>query len=206
MAGRTGRLNPGRVTIVDELGGRDAKRGTEAGMLDVQQRSGVGDMAPEDFRAAAHAAVDIMADYLEGVGERDVLPAIEPGWLRPQFPAAPPESPEPIETILADYQRLIEPNITHWQHPRFLAYFSSAASGPGIIGEMLTAVLNSNVMLWRTSPAGTELEEVVVDWFRQALGLPAAFDGLLTDTASTSSLLALAAARQAARVWPLRIS
>jgi aromatic-L-amino-acid decarboxylase len=82
------------------------------------------------------------------------MPAIEPGWLRPLFPAAPPEAPEPIETILADYQRLIEPNITHWQHPRFLAYFSSAASGPGIIGEMLTAVLNSNVMLWRTSPAG----------------------------------------------------
>ncbi len=86
-----------------------------------------------------------MADYLAGVGERDVLPAVEPGSLRPLFPAAPPESPEPIETILADYQRLIEPNVTHWQHPRFLAYFSSAASGPGIIGEMLTAVLNSNV-------------------------------------------------------------
>jgi aromatic-L-amino-acid decarboxylase len=188
------------VTIVDEPTGRPAKRKAEAGLLDEQQRSGVGDMAPEDFRTAAHAAVDIMADYLAGVGERDVMPAVEPGTLRPLFPAAPPESPDPIETIIADYQRLIEPNVTHWQHPRFLAYFSSAASGPGIIGEMLTAVLNSNVMLWRTSPAGTELEEVVVDWFRQALGLPVAFDGLLTDTASTSSLLALAAARQAAGI------
>ena len=155
-------------------------------------------MDVEDFRAAAHAAVDIMADYLRGVGDRPVMPQIEPGSLRPLFPAQPPEQPAPIETILEDYRRLFEPNVTHWQHPRFLAYFSSSASGPGIIGEMLTAVLNSNSMLWRTSPAGTELEMVVVDWLRQGLGLPPEFDGLLTDTASTSSLLALAAARQAA--------
>lgn len=185
---------------MDEVGGRGARRRPETDALDEQQRSGVGDMDPKEFRAAAHAVVDIMADYLAGVRERDVMPAIEPGTLRPLFPAAPPESPEPIEAILADYQRLIEPNITHWQHPRFLAYFSSTSAGPGIIGEMLTAVLNSNVMLWRTSPAGTELEQVVVDWLRQAIGLPAGFDGLLTDTASTSSLLALAAARQAAGI------
>jgi aromatic-L-amino-acid/L-tryptophan decarboxylase len=166
--------------------------------LDAQQLSGTGDMDVAEFRAAAHAAVDIMADYLATVGDRPVMPDVQPGELRPLFPAAPPEDPEPIATILADYQRLVEPNITHWQHPRFLAYFSSSASGPGIIGEMLTAVLNSNSMLWRSSPAGTELEEVVVDWMRQGLGLPGDFDGLLTDTASTSSMLALAAARQAA--------
>jgi aromatic-L-amino-acid/L-tryptophan decarboxylase len=166
--------------------------------LDVEQLSGFGDMDPETFRAAAHAVADLMADYLKYVGERDVIPNIEPGSIRPNFPAAPPEQPEPMAEILADYTRLIEPNVTHWQHPRFLAYFSSSASGPGILGEMLTAVLNSNSMLWRTSPAGTELEQVVVDWMRQALALPEAFDGLLTDTASTSSLLALAAARQAA--------
>jgi aromatic-L-amino-acid decarboxylase len=168
--------------------------------LDAQQQTGLGDMDVEDFRAAAHAAVDIMADYLDGVADRPVMPQIEPGSLRPLFPATPPEAPEPIETILDDYRRLFEPNVTHWQHPRFLAYFSSSASGPGIIGEMLTAALNANPMLWRTSPAGTELEQVVVDWLRQALGLPPEFDGLLTDTASTSSLLALAAARQAAGV------
>ena len=194
------------MTIVGELAGRGNDRRpvgevpAASAALDAQQVSGLGDMDPEAFRAAAHEAVDIMADYLAGVGERPVMPGIEPGSLRPLFPASPPEAPEPIETILADYQRLIEPNVTHWQHPRFLAYFSSAASGPGIIGEMLAAVLNSNVMLWRTSPAGTELEQVVVDWFRQALGLPEQFDGLLTDTASTSSLLALAAARQAAGI------
>ena len=185
---------------MDELDRRGAGRRPDPDLLDEQQRSGVGDMDPQDFRAAAHAAVDIMADYLAGVGKRDVMPAVEPGTLRSLFPAEAPESPEPIEAILADYQRLIEPNITHWQHPRFLAYFSSAASGPGIIGEMLTAVLNSNVMLWRTSPVGTELEQVVVDWFRQALGLPSGFDGLLTDTASTSTLIALAAGRQTAGI------
>jgi len=150
------------------------------------------------FREAAHAVVEVMADYLETIETRAVFPAIEPGSLRPLFPVAAPEAPEPIEAILADYQRLIEPNATHWQHPGFLAYFATTASGPGILGEMLTATLGQNPMLWRTSPIGTELEEVVVDWLRQALGLPVAFDGLLTDTASTSTLIALGAAREAA--------
>ena len=157
-------------------------------------------MDPEAFRAAAHAVVDVMADYLESVEARPVYPTIEPGSLRPLFPPSAPEDPEPIDAILADYVRLIEPNATHWQHPGFLAYFASTASGPGILGEMLTAALAQNPMLWRTSPIGTELEEVVVDWLRQALGLPEAFDGLLTDTASTSTLIALAAAREAAGI------
>ena len=166
--------------------------------LDAAQLTGLNDMDPASFREAAHAAVDIMADYLEGVRDRSVMPPVEPGSLRPLFPEVPPESPESMATILADYRRLFEPNVTHWQHPRFLAYFGSSASGPGIVGEMLTSVLNSNPMLWRTSPVGTELEQVVIDWIRQALGLPVDFDGLITDTASTSSMLALAAARQAA--------
>ena len=164
------------------------------------QRDGSTDMDPLAFRAAAHAVVDLMADYLETVDDRAVFPAIEPGTLRPLFPVAPPEDPEPLGAILADYRRLIEPNATHWQHPGFLAYFATTASGPGILGEMLIATLGQNPMLWRTSPIGTELEEVVVDWLRQALGLPDQFDGLLTDTASTSSLIALAAARQAAGI------
>ena len=149
------------------------------------------------FRSAAHSVVDVMADYLETIETRAVFPAIEPGSLRPLFPASPPEAPESIEVILADYRRLVEPNATHWQHPGFLAYFATTASGPGILGEMLTATLGQNPMLWRTSPIGTELEEVVVDWLRQALGLPDGFDGLLTDTASTSTLIALGAAREA---------
>jgi aromatic-L-amino-acid decarboxylase len=165
---------------------------------DPDQAPALLDMDPGAFRAAAHAVVDVMADYLETLESRPVFPAVEPGSLRPQFPAEAPEAPEPIEAILADYARLVEPNATHWQHPGFLAYFATSASGPGILGEMLTAVLGQNPMLWRTSPIGTELEEVVVDWLRQAVGLPSGFDGLLTDTASTSTLIALAAAREAA--------
>ena len=174
--------------------------GTLPDEIDAQQSSGLYDMETEDFRAAAHAAVDIMADYLATVGDRPVLANVEPGSIRPLFDGDPPEAPTPIASILGDYVRFFEPNVTHWQHPRFLGYFASAASGPGIIGEMLTAVLNSNSMLWRTSPAGTELEGVVVNWLRLGLGLPEAFDGLITDTASTSSMLALAAARQAAGI------
>jgi aromatic-L-amino-acid decarboxylase len=164
---------------------------------DAAQLEGLLDMDPAAFRAAAHAVVDRMADYLEGIEERAVFPSVEPGSIRPAFPATPPEDPESIEAILADVDRLIVPNATHWQHPGFMAYFATTASGPGILGEMLTAALGQNAMLWRTSPIGTELEEVVVDWLRQALGLPAAFDGLITDTASTSSLIAVAAAREA---------
>ena len=154
-------------------------------------------MDPEAFRAAGHEVVDVIADYLASIEERPVFPPVEPGSLRPLFAPAAPEKPEPIAAILADYQRLVEPNATHWQHPGFFAYFATTASGAGILGEMLTAGLGSNAMLWRTSPVATELEEVVVDWLRQALGLPEGFDGLLTDTASTSTLLGLAAARQA---------
>jgi aromatic-L-amino-acid decarboxylase len=168
------------------------------GSLDEAQVDGLGDMDPERFRAAAHGVVDAMADYLATVEGRPVLPAIEPGSIRAAFPASPPEGPEPLGAILQDLDRLVLPNATHWQHPGFLAYFATSASAPGILGEMWTAMLGQNPMLWRTSPIGTELEQVVVAWLRAALGLPAAFEGLLTDTASTSTLIALAAAREAA--------
>ena len=155
-------------------------------------------MDVETFRAAGHRVVDLLADYLATVERRAVFPQVEPGSLAPLFPSHPPEAPEPLDAILDDYRALVEPNVTHWQHPGFLAYFATTASGPGILGEMLTAGIGSNAMLWRTSPVATELEGVVVGWLRQGLGLPDAFDGLLTDTASTSSLIALAAAREAA--------
>jgi aromatic-L-amino-acid/L-tryptophan decarboxylase len=171
--------------------------GIPAGAIDDEQLRGVGDMSPEAFREAAHRVVDLMADYLARVESYAVLPPIAPGSVRAQLPEAPPAKPEALDGILEDILRIVEPNATHWQHPGFFAYFASTASGPGILAELLVAALNQNPMLWRTSPSGTELEGAVVDWLRQALGLPAGFDGLLTDTASTSSLIALAAARQA---------
>ncbi|MBI4543074.1 MAG: amino acid decarboxylase [Gemmatimonadetes bacterium] len=154
-----------------------------------------GDIPAAEFRAAMHRVADIVADYLEHVGAYPVLPRIAPGEVRRALPAAPPEEPEPLEAILADYRRLIEPNVTHWNHPGFLAYFAITGSGPGILGETLAAGLNVNAMLWRTGPAATELEEVVCDWLRQLLSLPAGFVGHINDTASVSSFLALAAAR-----------
>jgi aromatic-L-amino-acid decarboxylase len=158
---------------------------------------GLGDMTAGDFRAAAHRVADIVADYLEGIERHRVVPDLQPGAIRARLPGAAPAGPEPLDAILADYLSLIEPNITHWQHPGFMAYFTAVACGPGILGEWLAAGLNSNVMFWRNAPASTELEEVVVAWLRQALGLPEAFDGMFTDTASVSTLTALVAARHA---------
>jgi aromatic-L-amino-acid decarboxylase len=154
-----------------------------------------GDLPADELRAALRRAADMAADYLEGVGDYPVLPPLEPGELAAQLPAAPPRQPEPMDEVLDDYRRLIEPGVTHWNHPGFLAYFSISGSGPGIVGETLSAALNVNAMLWRTSPAATELEERVCDWLRQMVGLPAGFHGHINDTASISTLLALAAAR-----------
>jgi aromatic-L-amino-acid decarboxylase len=142
-----------------------------------------------------HRVADLLADYLDGVGDRPVLPAVKPGDVAALLPASPPEGPRSLDLLLNDYQQWIEPNVTHWNHPGFLAYFAITGSAPGIVGEALAAGLNVNAMLWRTSPAATELEERVCDWFRQMLGLPAEFRGHINDTASTSTLVALAAAR-----------
>jgi len=157
----------------------------------------LGDMPVDEFREGAHRVADLAADYLERLESYDVLPKIEPGETRAKIPASPPVSPEPLDAILSDYRTIVEPYITHWQHPMFMAYFPSTATGPGILGEWLASALNSNVMLWRNAPASTEVEEVVVSWMRQMLGLPETFDGMLTDTASISSLLSVVAARHA---------
>ena len=160
-------------------------------------QKGLGDMSAAEFREAAHKVADIVADYLEQLESYDVLPKTTPGATRAALSEKAPAGPEPLDTILDDYLRAIQPNITHWQHPMFMAYFSSVASGPGILGEWLSAALNSNVMLWRNAPSSTELEQIVVAWLRDLMGLPQAFDGMLTDTASISSLLAVVAARHA---------
>src|SRR5262245_25416084 len=158
----------------------------------IDEAAALGDMSPEEFGAAAHRVVDLMADYLAHVEDFTVLPAITPGSVAASLPATAPERPEALDEILADYSALIEPNSTQWQHPGFFAYFASTASGPGILGEMLVAALGQNPMLWRTSPSGTELEQVVVRWLRDAFGLPAAFDGFLAEPGSTLLLIPLA--------------
>ena len=158
----------------------------------------LGDLPPEQFRAAMHRVADLVADYLEHVGDYPVLPRVRPGDVRASLAAVPPRDPEPLDAVLDDYRRLIEPNVTHWNHPGFMAYFGITGSGPGILGEALAAGLNVNAMLWRTSPAATELEEVVTDWLRQLVALPAEFRGHINDTASVSTFVALAAARDRA--------
>jgi aromatic-L-amino-acid decarboxylase len=148
-----------------------------------------------DFREDAAAAAEWVARYLEGVRERPVLAQVEPGAIRAALPASPPEAAEPFAEVLRDLDDVLLPGITHWNHPRFFAYFAVSGTEPGILAEFLTAALNVNAMLWRTSPAATELEELAVDWVRQLLGLPEGLHGHIEDTASTSTLAALTAAR-----------
>ena len=176
----------------------DTAAAAPAAGLDPAQVDGLTDVDPATYRRMLHEVADLMADYAESLPSRPVLPPVEPGSIAPLFPASPPEDPEPLATILDDYRRLVEPNATAWNHPGFMAYFPTSSSAAGVVGELLMASLAQNLFLWRTSPIGTELETVVVSWFRQALGLPEGFDGFVTDTASIGSLIGLAAAREAA--------
>lgn len=157
-----------------------------------------GDLSPDEFRAAAHAAVDWIAEYLESSGQYPVRSRVQPGEVREALPAAPPEHGEPLDAMLRDFHGTIVPGITHWNHPGFFAYFANSGAYPGILGELLAAGLNANGMLWVTSPAVTELEQVTLDWLRQLMGLGDGWFGEITDTASVSTFYALAAARERA--------
>ena len=148
-----------------------------------------------DFRADGYAAVDWAARYLERVGELPVLAQVKPGELSAKLPVSPPEHGEPFANVLRDLDELIVPALTNWQHPRFFAYFAVTASEPGILAELIAATMNQVALLWRASPASTELELRTVDWVRQLLGLPDGWHGHIEDTASTSTLAALIAAR-----------
>jgi len=150
----------------------------------------------EEFRKSGEKILSWMVDYLENPEKYPVLSRIKPGEIKKKLPASPPLSAEKLEDIFKDFENIILPGITHWNHPNFFAYFATTGSAPGILGEMLSATLNVNAMLWRTSPSATELEEVVLDWLRQMIGLPDIFKGVITDTASVSSLVALTAARE----------
>ncbi len=147
------------------------------------------------FREDGYAAVDWAARYLEHVDELPVLAQVDPGELTGRLPLVPPEHGEPFANVLRDLDELILPALTNWQHPRFFAYFAVTASEPGILAELLAAAMNQVAILWRASPASTELELRVVDWVRQLLGLPEGWHGHIEDTASTSTLAALIAAR-----------
>ena len=153
-------------------------------------------MQPNEFRRHGHAVVDWIADYLENPEQWPVLPRVQPGELRRSLPPSPPLQGESMDAVLDDFRKLIVPATTHWNHPAFMAYFANSSTGAGVLGEALTAALNVNAMLWRTSPAATELELLTLDWLRQMLGLPENFFGVIGDTASTNTLYAIAAARE----------
>ena len=155
-------------------------------------------MTPEEFRAHAHELVDWMADYFAGVGARTIVPDLRPGDVRRVLPALPPDAGEPFGTIAADFERLILPGMTHWNHPGWFAYFPANNSPPSVLAEMLAATLGAQCMSWQTSPAATELEQVVMEWLRSMLGLPGGFTGVIQDTASTATLVALLSARERA--------
>src|SRR6184192_2010599 len=166
-------------------------------MQDRQQQS-FGDTPPEEFRKQLHELADWIADFREHIEQLRVAPNDKPGAIREQLPKRAPEQSEPFEKILSDVDHIIVPGMVHWSHPMFLGYFGWTSTAPGILGEILTAPLNVNAMTWRTSPAATELETVVIDWLRQWVGLPKEFDGVVYDTASVGILHAMAAAREEA--------
>jgi aromatic-L-amino-acid/L-tryptophan decarboxylase len=150
-----------------------------------------------DFREQAHRLADWIADYLEHSEKYPVLSTVAPGSIRDALPATAPEQGESFDSIWNDFERVVLPGITHWNHPGFFGYFAISGSAPGVLAEFLSAALNVQAMLWRTSPAATELEEVAVAWLRRLMHLPDDFEGVIYDTASISTLHALAAAREA---------
>src|SRR5215510_12451287 len=153
-------------------------------------------MDPSEFRRHGHALVEWIAAYLSGSERYPVLPRVVPGEVRRALPEHGPEAGECFDEIFADFERILVPALTHWNHPGFFAYFANTASEPGVLAEFLSAALNQQAMLWRTSPVTTELEEVSLGWLRELIGLPQTFEGVIYDTASVSTLHALAAARE----------
>jgi aromatic-L-amino-acid decarboxylase len=155
-------------------------------------------MKNEDFRLVGHQFVDWIADYFENVEKFPVLSPLEPGDVKKNIPAVPPARGEAMEGIFRDFERVLLPGISHWQHPGWFAYFPANNSPASVLGEFLTAGLGAQCMVWQTSPAAAELEEVVLDWLRQMTGLPENFSGVIQDTASTATLCALLSARERA--------
>ena len=160
--------------------------------------SNFGDMPVDEFKKYGYRIVDQIAEYFENIEQYPVLSQVEPDWLKDNLPASAPETGEDFGDILGDVDKLIMPAVTHWNHPNFHGLFSTSTSSVGVFGEMFAAAFDMKAMLWRTSPASTELEDVVLDWLRQMMGLPERFEGIIYDTASVSTMHAIAAARERA--------
>jgi aromatic-L-amino-acid decarboxylase len=154
------------------------------------------DMQSEEFKKYGYKLIDWIADYLSVLESYPVIPHIKPNDIKNNLPLNAPQAKEDFSEIIKDFEKLIVPGITHWQHPKFMAYFSATASGPGILGELLAAAINTNGMVWKSNPSSTELEETVLNWFREIIGLPKEFFGVVYDTASVSTMHAIAAARE----------
>jgi aromatic-L-amino-acid decarboxylase len=167
-------------------------------VADTPQPSPLGDMPTDEFRRHAHTLADWAAGYFEQIETHAVLSQVAPGDVVRALPARAPEVPEPFEDLIADLDRLIVPASTHWNHPGFFAYFAITGSAPAVLMDLVSSTLNQQAMLWRTSPAATELEEVTLRWLAQLMHLPDAVEGVIYDTASISTLHALAAAREVA--------
>ena len=162
--------------------------------------AGPEDMPPEEFLVHGRHILEWISEYLGSDGRYPVLAQVRPGEVRAALPPSPPREGEAFEHILRDFEERVVPGLTHWNHPGFLAYFANTASSPAILGDLLATAVNANAMIWKTSPAATEVEGLTADWLRQLLGLPGTFAGFINDTASHNSLYALAAAR--ARAFP----
>jgi aromatic-L-amino-acid decarboxylase len=153
-------------------------------------------MTPEDFRKFGHRLIDWLADYRAGIEERPVMAQVKPGDIKKQLPASPPEQPEAMEAVLADLDRIVMPGLSHWQHPRFFGYFPGNALPAGMLADFVSTGLGVLGLAWQSSPAVTEVEEVMADWVRQMVGLSDTWSGVIQDTASTSTLVALISARE----------
>src|SRR5438093_10557587 len=164
----------------------------------MKDRQSLGDTPPEQFRSQLHELADWIADFRENIEALRVAPDDKPGAIGARFAKHPPEEGESFEKILSDVDRDIVPGLVHLSHPMFLGYFGWTTTAPGILGEIITAPLNVNAMTWRTSPAATELETLVIDWIRQWMDLPREFGGVVYDTASVGVMHALAVAREEA--------
>jgi aromatic-L-amino-acid decarboxylase len=160
-------------------------------------------MTPEEFRQAGHELIDWIADYRARVAELPVMSPVAPGEVRAQLPATPPEAPEPFAGVLRDLESIIVPGLSHWQHPSFFGYFPANSELASVLGDYLSTGLGVLGLSWQSSPALSELEEVVADWMRQMVGLSEAWSGVIQDTASTSTLLALLCARERASNYSL---